>query len=66
MPPGNARTKPSAKVLERASVEACLAIAKRVQHTRRLSGDEPGSQAVGQVVELIHAELLHEEGPRLG
>ena len=60
MPPGNTRAKAPAKVIERRSVEACLAIAQRVQRSRANSGDDAGALAAGQVAALIQAELLGE------
>jgi hypothetical protein len=62
MPPGNTRAKAPAKVIEKRSVEACLAIARRVQRSRERSGDAPGATAAGQVAALIQAELLGEAG----
>lgn len=61
MPPGNSRTRPPAKVIERCSIEACLAIVSRVQQSRERSGDRPGSLAAAQVADLIRAELLQQE-----
>jgi hypothetical protein len=58
MPPGNVRTKPSAKVVERATAKACLAIAVRVQGDRRLAGDEAGAKVARQIAEYIQDELL--------
>ncbi|NWJ42292.1 MAG: hypothetical protein HXX12_15120 [Geothrix sp.] len=58
MPPGNARTKLPVKVIERATAEACLAIAQKVQHARELAGDEAGSEAARQVARVIAEEVL--------
>lgn len=58
MPPGNVRTKPTTKVIERATAEACLAIAQRVEDTRRLAGDAAGAEAAHEVAESIREELL--------
>ena len=58
MPPGNMCAKPPVKVIEKATVEACLAIARKVQQARHLSGDESGSDTAGQVARLIEVELL--------
>lgn len=58
MPPGNTRAKAPAKVIEKRSVEACLAIAQRVQRSKEGSGDAPGAVAAGEVAALIRAELL--------
>jgi hypothetical protein len=58
MPPGNTRFKPPAKVIEKATAEACLAIARKIQRARQLSGDEPGSEAACQVARCIEEELL--------
>lgn len=58
MPPGNTHAKAPAKVVEKVTVEACIAIAQRVQRARHVSGDEAGSEAAGQIAEVIRAELL--------
>lgn len=58
MPPGNVRIKPTMKVIERATAEACLAIAQRVQGMRRLAGDATGADAAHEVAESIREELL--------
>jgi hypothetical protein len=58
MPPGNARARTPAKVIEKATAEACLAIAQRVQRARERSGDEAGSDAAHQVAQAIEEELL--------
>lgn len=58
MPPGNTHAKAPAKVVEKVTIEACIAIAHRVQQARQVSGDEAGSRAAGQVAEVIRAELL--------
>ena len=58
MPPGNTCSKPPAKVVEKATVEACLAIARKVQRSRQLSGDGTGAEAACQVARLIEEELL--------
>lgn len=60
MPPGNARAKAPVKVIERSTAEACITIAHRVQHARHLSGDDAGSDAAGQIAEVIRQELLRE------
>lgn len=60
MPPGNTHAKAPAKVVEKVTVEACIAIAQRVQQARHVSGDEAGSEAAGQIAEVIRAELLRE------
>jgi hypothetical protein len=46
------------KVIERVSVQACLAIATRIQRDRQLAGDEAGSAAARQVAKHIKEELL--------
>ncbi len=61
MPPGITCAKPPAKVLERVTVEACLAIARRVQHTQQCSGDLAGSEVASQVARLIAEELLRSQ-----
>jgi hypothetical protein len=48
------------KVIERSTAEACITIAHRVQHARHLSGDDAGSDAAGQIAEVIRQELLRE------
>ena len=58
MPPGNTCAKAPVKVIERSTAEACITIAHRVQHARHLSGDEAGSEAAGQIAEVIRQELL--------
>jgi hypothetical protein len=58
MPPGNARTKLPVKVVEKTTVEACIAIAHKVQRARELAGDEAGSEAAGQVARVIEELLL--------
>lgn len=58
MPPGNARTKLPVKVVEKTTVEACLAIARKVQQARELAGDQAGSEAARQVARVIEEELL--------
>jgi hypothetical protein len=58
MPPGNTSSKPPAKVIEKATAKACIAIARRIEADRRLSGDETGSEAASQVARFIEAELL--------
>lgn len=64
MPPGNVRTKPPVKVIERATAEACLAIAQKVQIAHRLAGNEAGAMVALQVVESIREELLGAGRPR--
>lgn len=58
MPPGNTHAKAPAKVVEKVTVEACIAIAQRVQVARRVSGDEAGSEAASQIAEVMRSELL--------
>ncbi len=58
MPPGNARTKLPVKVIEKATAEACIAIAQKVQRSRQLMGDEAGSEAAQRVARFIQEELL--------
>jgi len=58
MPPGNTCAKPPAKVIERATVEACLAIVRRIQHTQQRSGDMAGSKVASHLARLIAKELL--------
>jgi len=60
MPPGNTHAKAPAKVVEKVTVEACIAIAQRVQHARRISGDEAGSNAANQIAEVMRQELLRQ------
>ena len=58
MPPGNTLAKAPAKVVEKVTVEACIAIAQRVQLARRVSGDEAGSEVASQIAEVMRLELL--------
>jgi hypothetical protein len=58
MPPGNTRFKPPAKVIEKATAEACVAIARKVQRAKQLAGDATGSEAACQVARCIEEELL--------
>ncbi len=58
MPPGNTLAKAPAKVVEKVTVEACIAIAQRVQLARRVSGDKAGSEAASQIAEVMRLELL--------
>ncbi len=58
MPPGNARTNLPVRVVEKTTVEACIAIAQKVQRARELAGDEAGSEAARQVARVIGEELL--------
>ena len=58
MPPGNTHAKAPAKVVEKVTVEACIAIAQRVQRARLVSGDEAGSEAASQIAEVLRSELL--------
>jgi hypothetical protein len=58
MPPGNTYAKAPAKVVEKVTVEACIAIAQRVQLARRVSGDEAGSEVASQIAEVMRSELL--------
>lgn len=58
MPAGNTCIKPPAKVVEKVTAKACIAIARRVQRARRLSGDVSGSEAARLVARFIEEELL--------
>jgi len=58
MPPGNTRTQPPAKVIERTTAQACVAIARRIEQDRLTTGDGPGSDAARQVAQFIEEELL--------
>jgi hypothetical protein len=62
MPPGNLRTKIPVKVIEKATAEACLAIAQTVQRAQQLAGDAAGSEAALQVARIIQDELLRSPG----
>ena len=62
MPPGNARTQFPVKVIEKATAEACVAIARKVQHSSQLAGDPAGSEAARRVATIIREELLGFEG----
>jgi hypothetical protein len=63
MPPGNTRTQKPAKVIERVTAEACVAIAQRVAQTHGLAEDRNGWIAASQVARFIEEELLG-RGPR--
>ncbi len=58
MPPGITRTQPPVKVAERATAEACLAIAQRVARAHYLADDRIGWSAAAQVARSIEEELL--------
>ena len=58
MPPGNVRTQVPVKVVEKVTAEACIAIARQVQFSRQLAGDEAGSEAARRVAAVIQEELL--------
>jgi hypothetical protein len=58
MPPGNTRTQKPAKVVERATAEACVAIAQRVARSHCLAEDRNGWTAATQVARSIEEELL--------
>jgi len=58
MPPGTTRYKPPARVVEKTTAGACLAIAQRVSREREYSGDEAGAEAARQVAWFIETELL--------
>ncbi|MDR3684277.1 MAG: hypothetical protein P4L11_11170 [Geothrix sp.] len=58
MPPGNTRTRKPAKIIERATAEACVAIAQRVARARHLADDGSGWAAATQVAQSIEEELL--------
>lgn len=58
MPPGNTHTKAPAKVVEKVTVEACIAIAQRIQRARLISGDAAGSDAAALIAEAMRQELL--------
>ena len=58
MPPGMTRTQKPAKVIEKATAEACLAIAQRVARAHYLADDKIGWSAAAQVARFIEEELL--------
>lgn len=58
MPPGNTRPRPAAKVIERTTAEACLAIAQQVQLAHQQTGDAAGSLAAAQIADSIRRDLL--------
>jgi hypothetical protein len=58
MPPGNLRFQKPVKVIEKATAEACIALAERVAMARNLADDRPGCLAADQVARLIREELL--------
>lgn len=63
MPPGNARARTPVKVVERTTVEACIAIAQNIQEACRQAGDVAGCQAAQGVVRRLKEELLGNLGP---
>lgn len=58
MPPGNQRTRIPARVIEKATAEACIAIAHRVARVHFQGNDPNGSTAAEQVARSIEEELL--------
>ncbi|HEX9010034.1 MAG TPA: hypothetical protein VF804_06680 [Holophagaceae bacterium] len=60
MPPGNARTQPPTRVIEKTTVQTCLSIARRIEQDRHLAGDTRGSEAAHQIAETIQRELLEQ------
>ena len=60
MPPGNVKTHPPTRVIERTTAQTCLAIARRIEQSRHLAGDASGSEAAQQVAEAIQRELLNQ------
>jgi hypothetical protein len=59
MPSGIARAKPSAKVLEMATVKACLEVARRVGNALDAAGDKTGADAARLVAVSIQEQLGH-------
>ncbi len=62
MPPGNLRPKPTTRVVEKTTVQACITIARSIEQSRQLAGDASGSDAAHQVAEAIRRELLEAAG----
>jgi hypothetical protein len=58
MPAGSTHTQTPAKVIEKATAEACLAIARRVARTHCLAEDRSGWSAASEVARFIEEELL--------
>lgn len=58
MPPGNTRTQKPARIVERTTAEACIAIAQRVARARHLADDRDGWAAATQVARSIEEEVL--------
>lgn len=58
MPVVNAPERPTTRVIERAALEACIDIARRVHRARKLLGDDRGADAARQVAWSILEELL--------
>jgi hypothetical protein len=58
MPPGNRRSPARAKSIDKATAGACIDVARRVQRTRVLAGDEAGADVARQVARLIEQELV--------
>jgi len=62
MPPGNLRINAPAKVIEKATAEACITIARRIQRAHQGQGDAAGTEAARQVADSIQQELLGDFG----
>ena len=58
MPPGNTRPRPTHRVLERHTAEACLAIAQSVQADCQAQGDQTGMAAALRIIESIRSDLI--------
>jgi hypothetical protein len=58
MPAGKNRIPKPAMVIDRATAEACIAIAQKVARGRQLVDDPSGSSVAAQVARLIQKELL--------
>ncbi|WLT30066.1 hypothetical protein [Geothrix sp. PMB-07] len=64
MPAGTTCPRPPIKVIEKATVRACIAIARKVQEARFQAGDTAGSDAARLVARLMEEELLEQPGDR--
>lgn len=58
MPAGTTCPRPPVKVVEKATVQACISIARKVQEARRRAGDTAGSDVARLIARLMEEELL--------
>jgi len=60
MPPGHARPRPSANLMERRTALECIEVASKVQLARLRVGDQAGAHAARLVAKLIREDVLDE------